>query len=513
LDKNNIIKFEKPKKFDKSSKRAYALYNEGLCFYRQDRDSIALEKFLQSEALGYKSSDMFSFIARIYGTNDEFEKVKEYAQKAIDTDSDYGDPYFLYGGALYESGDIKNALKYYLLAEEHGYDDDIIMFREIAECYGKLGDKYFLKQLEYATKAINLDTENAYSRYWKGWIYFRHNEFSHALKYFLKSENMGYSDISLYYEISYCYSMLDNLKKAVEYADKCIFTDKSDPLGYYRKAFAYFMKEEYGKAKRYYLSAEKRDCKEPDMYIRLGYIYQNEENFEKAVEYSDKTSKLDKKDPDAYILKGNVYASLKKDYITALKYYKKAYKIDNDMTEDFFANFSVLYSMLNRYSSAIKIIDEGLKKYPKSYNLLSIKIGAYQFKKEYDIAEKLTKKLIKLDPKNPWNNYYKALVYYNCKKRKKNYKKVINYIEKIEDSNIRVFGGSDGVLSFAYYEIKEFNKSLEIFYRFLDSEYCDEFIEKNIKEIKRYYKKLLKKFPNEIKLANLAKKFPELLDF
>jgi tetratricopeptide (TPR) repeat protein len=119
LKQNNIVKFKKLNS-KALTKKGYALYNEGLCFYRQDKDSIALKKFLHAEDLGYESSDMFSSMARIYGAEGQFDKVKEYARKAIDIDSEYGYPYFMLGGAYYEEGDYEQTLKNYLLAEEKG---------------------------------------------------------------------------------------------------------------------------------------------------------------------------------------------------------------------------------------------------------------------------------------------------------------------------------------------------------------------------------------------------------
>ena len=508
MKKNNIVKFKKINKKIQTQK-GYALYNEGLCFYRQDKDSVAIKKFLQAEELGYESSDMFSSMARIYGAEGQFDKVKEYAQKAIDIDDEYGYPYFMLGGAYYEEGDLENTLKYYLLAEEKGYDDDIIMLREIAEVYSRLGDNNFLKQLEYATKAIELDPTNAFSYYWKGWMYFRRREYSHALKYYIKSENMGYSDYSLYYEISYCYSMLGNLNKAVEYANKCIFMDKEDALGYYRKGFAYFMEEDLKKSEQNLLMAEKKNCAESDMYSRLAFIYQTKNDFEKAVEYANKAINKDKTDIAGYAVMGNIYASLKKDFKTALLYYKKAYAEKVDFTEEFYVNFVILYVMRNQYKSANKILDEAFEKFPNSYSLMTVKIGILQSQKKYAQAEKLTKKLIKIEPENIWNIYYKALVYYNCPKEKKDYKKVIKLLEQINDPTTIYNGGIYAVLSFSYYEIKNYEMSLDYLYKFFQDSSCEEFFQKNYREIKKYFSKLNKKFPQDFRIKFIFEKLPD----
>ncbi|MBQ8460047.1 hypothetical protein IJ541_08095 [bacterium] len=510
MKENNIIRFNKKFSAKKSSsKRGYAIYKEGLCFYDMDKDDLALKKFLQAEKEGYESADMFSFIARLYIAKDEFEKTKYYAKKSIKLDKEYGFPYCLLGGAYYENGDFENALKYELLAEKYEYNDDVLMMRQISECYTRLDGNHLLKEIEYATKAIDIDPKNAYSYYFKGWIYYINNECKKALKFYLKSEEMGYSAPQLYFEISYCYSALNEHKKAVEYANKRIFMDKSDPMGYYRKGFAYMMAENLEKAKDEFLKAEKRNCKEADMYSRLGFIYQTKNNFEKAIEYADKSIKIDKTDIDGYFLKGNIYAALKKDYKTALKFYKKSYKIGTNFSEDFYANLTAVYILLNKNTLALNTINNGVEKYPTSYNLLAFKIQVLQTKKMYEQADELTEHLLKLYPENPWNEFYIALTYYNNKKTKKDYNKVIDILSRITDPEVIEYGGTDAILSFSYFESKQYPKALAAFIKFFhDSPCVEDFIDRNKKELKKYYKKLLKKYPNNEALEQIGKLYP-----
>ena len=118
MSENKVVKFKKPvkKASDTSSKRGYALYNEGMCFDNQGKDKLALKKYLESEKCGYESADLFAYIARIYNVFEDFEKAKIYAQKAIDIDSEYAYPHYLMGGSCYELEDYVNSLKYYLKA-------------------------------------------------------------------------------------------------------------------------------------------------------------------------------------------------------------------------------------------------------------------------------------------------------------------------------------------------------------------------------------------------------------
>jgi tetratricopeptide (TPR) repeat protein len=100
LSGNKVVKFQKPKKCDElSMKRGFALYSEGVCFDGQNKDKLALEKYLLAEKNGYEASDLYASIARIYNVFEDYEKAKQYAQKAIDIDREYDYPYYLLGGA------------------------------------------------------------------------------------------------------------------------------------------------------------------------------------------------------------------------------------------------------------------------------------------------------------------------------------------------------------------------------------------------------------------------------
>ena len=105
------------------------------------------------------------------------------------------------------------------------------------------------------------------------------------------------------------------------------------------------------------------------------------------------------------------------------------------------------------------------------------------------------------------------MVFYNKNKRKdKNFEKVIEYIEPLDCEEINEFGGRDAVLSFFYYELKDYEKSLEYMYNFVKVQRLKEFMLKNGKELKRYYLKLLKKLPNDKRMDFISEKLSEYIN-
>ncbi len=478
MGKDKVIQFNKDfkkKEPEKPSKRGFGLFNEGMCFYNQDKNELALKKFKAAEKEGYESAVMFANMAWLYGYLGESDKVKEYAQKSIDIDSEYAFPYSLLGRYYHiTKNDDEQALKYYLIAEK--YDCDIvIMYRATSELYLDAGD--FLKAVKYASKAIKLDPKEAYSYYWKGYVYYRNQDFKSALKYYEKAEGFGENFNSLFYEMSYCYSMLENHKKGIEYANKYIFIDKKDFWGYYRKGFAYFQSGDDSNALEPFLMAEKLGCKEPDMYSRLGFLY-----------------------------------SIKNNNKQALKWIRKGYKLaDGDVDNDYYCSYISILATAKQYKKALDLSDKALEKYPDDYRLLLSKISILQCKKRYKEAEEVTNRLLAVDSEDPYSIFYEALMYSNRPKKERDYHKIISLIMKIKDANIEDFGGRKAMLASSYYEIKDYEKSIFYFVEFFEMPDNSEWLDLNLKEVKKYFKKIYKKFPNDERLISISKRFPQVL--
>ena len=178
MEKNNkVIQFRKDFKkkthITKNSKRGFGLFNEGLYFYNQDKNELALKKFKAAEAEGYESSEMYSFMGWLYGHFDQLDQAKIYAQKAIDIDEEYGLPYSVLGSTYQKENQSDKALKYFLLAEKYEFEDEAMFGKMSSTFYNQ---NNFLKAVEYANKAIKTASDKAYPTYWKGYIYYLNNE-------------------------------------------------------------------------------------------------------------------------------------------------------------------------------------------------------------------------------------------------------------------------------------------------------------------------------------------------
>ena len=82
-------------------------------------------------------------------------------------------------------------------------------------------------------------------------------------------------------------------------------------------------------------------------------------------------------------------------------------------------------------------------------------------------------------------------------------------MEQINDPTTIYNGGIYAVLSFSYYEIKNYEMSLDYLYKFFQDSSCEEFFQKNYREIKKYFSKLNKKFPQDFRIKFIFEKLPD----
>lgn len=94
--KDKIVQLFNNKSVELSMSKGFALFNEGLYLYQEEKYDLAFEKFKQAEKLGYKSCDMYLCMSYVCDINEQrnVDLVLKYLDKAIKCDSDYGYAYF-----------------------------------------------------------------------------------------------------------------------------------------------------------------------------------------------------------------------------------------------------------------------------------------------------------------------------------------------------------------------------------------------------------------------------------
>lgn len=227
-DYKNSLKYTR-----KVKKDANPFYERGTMYYNKKNFDKALNDFLKAEALGYKDDFIFTRLSFLYANNGEYEKSLNYANKAIINNKD-GFAYYRKGVALYNMKDYINAKKSFLKAEELNYIHSCNMFEKLSFIFTI--ENNYKQAINYANKAIILNSQNAYAYYRKGYALFYSQKFSKSKESLIKSDKLGFLNYNLFSMLSYIFYIENNFKKAHSYINKALLLCKDDSTIYYLKA-------------------------------------------------------------------------------------------------------------------------------------------------------------------------------------------------------------------------------------------------------------------------------------
>ena len=228
-DYKNFLKYTQ-----KVKRGANPFYERGTMFYNKKNYDKALNDLLKAEALGYKDDFIFTRLSFLYANKGYFEKSLNYANKAIINNSKDGLAHYRKGIALYNMKDYINAKESFLKAEKLNYIHSSNMFEKLSFIFTI--ENNYKQAINYANKAIILNSQNAYAYYRKGYALFYSQKFSKAKESLVKSNKLGYLNYNLFSMLSYLFYIENDFKKAHSYINKALLLCKDDSTIYYLKA-------------------------------------------------------------------------------------------------------------------------------------------------------------------------------------------------------------------------------------------------------------------------------------
>ena len=279
--------------------------------------------------------------------------------------------YALYneGKCLYNQNKDDLAFQKFLEAEKLGFESDD-MYACMAWLVGRDTQKTELV-FNYIDKSIELDNENSYAHYLKGYTLEDLGLYDEALPSLLKAEELNYDSPYLYTKISYCYEQIGEQLKAIAYASKAIKKYPDEVDCYKRKAWAYFTPNTTEEALKYFLEAEKLG--DTSNFYQISYCYSELGNHKKALVYANKTIIADRNNFYGYYRKGFIYYMTEK-YDKALENFLKAESLIT-------TEAAQVYDMYPRISWIYQVVKNDIEK-AKKYGQLAIDIMP-----EYDFAQ------------------------------------------------------------------------------------------------------------------------------
>ena len=181
-----------------------------------------------------------------------------------------------------------------------------------------------------------------------------------------------------YYEAGWCSNELEKYEDAIDLLKK--YTPKTD-----------------------------NEKKNKSNELGLSY-YKLQKATEAIIEYKN-TIELFPKDGNALIGLGNVYYEIEEDYDSAIEYFEKAIKENEEDSKPIYYKLGWLYNDKEQYDDAIKILLKAIE-YDSEDSGYREELGyAYYQKEEYEFALTQLNKALALDDASKLGYYYKGLCF------------------------------------------------------------------------------------------------------
>ena len=353
------------------------------CYFDADELNVILEHYLQQDNI--KKANMAADIALKFHPNNpmiQIIKAKQllansHAKEALSTlkkasvDKEDADYQITLGSCYSDLGESKKAINAYMKAvKAFEYKECEDLYNSIAIEYENLGD-------------IN-----------------------NALDFFIKGLNRDIDIDSQYYEIRHCYSMLNRMDDAIDFFRKEIDLNPYSVAAWMALSNCYIRMNRLDDAieqLEYVLAIDPHNKK---AYSDIATAYNETGRFKETIAIADEATRYKAESPLLLCLNGEACAKLG-DTVEAMRHYKKAMKLDENLPEAY-AGIGFLLSDENNSQSAIKFLKHAHTLAPNNTDYMFVLAEEYNKLNDYDKAIKIIHDIINIDPYD--ENAYIALM-------------------------------------------------------------------------------------------------------
>ena len=377
----------------------------------------------------------------------------------------------------------------------------------IANCYDNLGnlvdaEKYYLKLLEIREEYID-----AYKNLCI--IYMKTSRELNAIELAKKAKTMAPNDFTFDYLIGTASVALKQYNQAIKHLEAALAMNPSHFQIYNNLGTAYLLIGQRDKAISCYQKAVKIKPDDSVSFYNIGSIYQIQNKHAQACEYFEKAYQIENN--ENYLI-SLALSELKAGKISDAAKHYKALALLHPEKDSFQYNLASCYEALKKYDQAITIMKNLLARNPKSITmaqkLANLYIETRQLRQAKDLydsvllkgavssetlyqyailstqlydtgtAEKIFKKVIKMDPENATAHKDLGVIYLN--------QRLFDYAE--QEFNTAMKLGSDNFdIVFEYanylYAISEYEKADEYYQKALDIQ--DDVVAKSLSAINK----------------------------
>lgn len=329
----------------------------------------------------------------------------KYLQKAVDNSENktfYGE---YLAGVLESTGDFASAIKIY---------SDLLKNNPNADYYFKRGSLFIKlgltqKGVDDLLMSDNVSA-NIRAKLLLADVFQNENQLEkaeHYLSEVLKTHNFL---TSVKIKLADIYKLMGNNEKMVSILEdvKNSFSGEEKLFILKQLANAYLNSGDYSRAieKFEIYLMEKPD--DTQALFFMGYLYESKGDIDKAIEYYTKTVKIRDDYAEAYKRIAYIFYN-KKDYSRAISFLNNVKQSDKDT--EYYRLKTILYLNLEQFENGEKNIEEGLKRFPDSEELLFTKAVIKEKQNDHESVISLMKRLLELDSENPTYLNYLGYLY------------------------------------------------------------------------------------------------------
>ena len=188
-----------------------------------------------------------------------------------------------------------------------------------------------------------------------------------ALKLLKKMLKYQPDDIKINKRLAYNNYVLGKYEEALKYYKIVIELEPLSSDNYLNAGSMYHSIKNYKKAYHYYYTAVRLNPKNISALNNIGILYYETRNWNQAIDIFNKVISIAKEHPEAYYHLGIIEREYKKDLELSELYLKKALRIDNDYSENYY-QLAVTQYQANKNENAVENLKKCLKLNPYHTN-------------------------------------------------------------------------------------------------------------------------------------------------
>ena len=408
-------------------------------------DSIKKERLKNNPELNF-------LLGRIYveQIKNPQESLKYLEKAAINSESN---PFYkeYLAEVLESTGDFAGSIKVYSELLKSGHNSDYYLKR--GSLFIKLG--LVQKGVEDLLTSDNI-SGSVKAKLMLADVFQNENQLEKAEYYLnevLKTHNFL---TSVKVRLADVYKLMGNNEKMVEVLEdvKDSFSGEERLFVLKQLANSYLSLRDYSKAVENFEIYLMERPEDTQALFFMGYLYESKGDLERATEFYNKTVNIRDDYAEAHKRIAYIFYT-KKEYSKAIS--QLDHIRDSDKDTEYYRLKSILYTNLGQFGNAEKIIEEGLKRFLDSEELLFTKAVIKEKQKDYTSVISLMKRLLELDSENPTYLNYLGYLYADLNMELETSYRLIKKALDIEPDNSAFLDSMAWVL----YRLGEFQEAFQ----------------------------------------------------